>query len=131
MIRYLLYRPIGTCLTTLTLIVLGLIATKFLPVSLLPDIPIPELTVQANYPYANPRQIQEIVAKPLRNQLLQLNHLDDLEVISTDGQAIAKLRFAYNTDINLAYLEANEKIDLLMEDLPKDMPRPRVIKAGA
>ncbi|WP_025764393.1 efflux RND transporter permease subunit [Dyadobacter tibetensis] len=131
MVRYLIYRPIGTCVVALTLVVLGIIVTRLLPVSLLPDIPVPEITVQASYPNADARQIQQIIAQPLRNQLLQLNHLDDLEAISNDGQVIIKLRFDYDTDVSLAYLEANEKIDILMESLPRDMQRPRVIKAGA
>jgi multidrug efflux pump subunit AcrB len=131
MVRYLIYRPIGTCVVAITLVVLGIIVSRLLPVSLLPDIPVPEITVQVDYPNADARQIQQIVAQPLRNQLLQLNHLDDLEAISNDGQVVIKLRFDYDTDVNLAYIEANEKIDILMESLPRDMQRPRVIKAGA
>lgn len=131
MVRYLIHRPVGTFVVAFTLVALGLIVTRFLPVSLLPDIPVPEITVQASYTNADARQIQQTVALPLRNQLLQLNHLDDLEAVSQDGQVTIKLRFSYGTDINLAYLEANEKIDRLMENFPRDMPRPRVIKAGA
>jgi multidrug efflux pump subunit AcrB len=131
MVRYLIYRPIGTCVVALTLVLLGAISTRLLPVSLLPDIPVPEITVQATYPNADARQIQQIIALPLRNQLIQLNQLDDLEAIIQDGLVVIKLRFDYNTDVGLAYLEANEKIDMLMESLPRDMSRPKVIKAGA
>ncbi len=114
-----------------TLMALGLVTTTLLPVSLLPDIPVPQLSVQATYPAANARQIEQLVALPLRNQLLQLHHLDDLEAVSQDGQVTVTLRLDYGTDVDLAYLEANEKIDLLMNQLPRDMERPRVIKAGA
>jgi multidrug efflux pump subunit AcrB len=131
MTRYLLARPVATLVIAFTLMALGIVTTGLLPVSLLPDIPVPQLSVQANYPAANARQIEQIVALPLRNQLLQLHHLDDLEAVSQDGQVTVKVRLDYGTDVDLAYLEANEKIDLLMNQLPRDMERPRVIKAGA
>ncbi|SFF59923.1 efflux RND transporter permease subunit, partial [Thermoflexibacter ruber] len=50
---------------------------------------------------------------------------------SRDGLAVIKLSFDYGTNINLAYIETNEKIDALMGSLPRDMPRPKVIKASA
>jgi multidrug efflux pump subunit AcrB len=131
MIRYLISRPIGTCVVTLTLVALGIIATFYLPVSLLPDVPVPEITIQASYPSADAGQIQQIIATPIRNQMLQLNKLEDLDAISTDGQVTIKLRFDYRADMNLAYLEAHEKIDMLMETFPRNMIRPRVIKASA
>ncbi|TDB65818.1 efflux RND transporter permease subunit [Arundinibacter roseus] len=131
MTRFLLARPIATFVVAFTLMGLGLITLRQLPISLLPDIPIPELTVQASYPAADARQIEQLVALPLRNQLLQLHHLDDLEAVSQDGQVTVKLRLDYGTDVDLAYLEANEKIDLLMSQFPRDMERPRVVKAGA
>lgn len=131
MVRFLIFRPIATCVVALTLMGLGIIVTRLLPVSLLPDVPVPEITVQASLPGADARQIQQVVALPLRNQLLQLNRLDDIEAVSYDGQVIVKLKFEYGADIDLAYLETNEKMDKLMESLPREMSRPNVIKGGA
>jgi len=131
MIRYIISRPIGTSVIMLTLVIFGIISTFFIPVSLLPDIPVPEITVQAYYPTADARQIQKLLAVPLKNRLLQLDKIEDLEAISQDGQVTVRVRFKYGTDIDLAYLEANEKVDLLMESLPRDTNRPQVIKTGA
>ena len=131
MIRFLLTRPIATFVVAFSLTGLGLLTMRMLPVSLLPNLPVPELSIQASYPSADARQLQTLLALPLRNQLLQLNRLDDLEVTALDGQVRAKVRLDYGTDVDLAYLEANEKIDALMGQLPRDMERPQVIKAGA
>ncbi|SEJ75764.1 Multidrug efflux pump subunit AcrB [Dyadobacter sp. SG02] len=131
MVKYLIFRPIGTCVVALTLVILGIFAARFLPISLLPNIPVPEITVQATYPNADVRQVQQVLTLPLRNQLLQLEHLDDIEAVSNDGQGTLKLRFDYGANIDLAYLEVNEKVDMLMERLPREVARPRVIKAGA
>ena len=131
MVRFLVRRPIAVLVSTLALVALGIITFLQLPVSLLPDIDIPEITVQVNYPAASARQLNQAIVKPIRNQLQQINHLADLEAITQDGLSVIKLRFDYGTNINLAYIEANEKIDALMGVLPREMPRPRVIKASA
>lgn len=67
----------------------------------------------------------------LKNQLLQVNHLEDIEATTQDGFSVLKLRFDFGTDVRLAYLETNEKIDGVLSQFPRDMERPKVIKAGA
>ncbi|MBD2705006.1 efflux RND transporter permease subunit [Spirosoma sp. BT702] len=131
MTHYLIHRPIAVCIVTLALAVLGVLAFNQLPVSLLPDIPIPEITVQVNHPTASARELQRTIEQPLRNQLLQVAHLNDIESVTQNGLAILTLRFDYGTNIRLAYLETNEKIDAILGQLPRDLERPKVIKAGA
>jgi multidrug efflux pump subunit AcrB len=131
MVKFLLFRPIAVLITTLSVIALGLLTFSQIPVSLLPEIAIPEITVQVSYPNTSARELHKAIVKPLKNQLLQVNHLADLQAESRDGLAVIKLSFDYGTSINLAYIETNEKIDALMSSLPRDMPRPKVIKASA
>lgn len=131
MVKFLLFRPIAVLITTLSVIALGLLTFSQIPVSLLPEIAIPEITVQVSYPNTSARELHKAIVKPLKNQLLQVNHLADLQAESRDGLAVIKLSFDYGTNINLAYIETNEKIDALMSSMPRDMPRPKVIKASA
>ncbi|GAB4479656.1 MAG: efflux RND transporter permease subunit [Thermoflexibacter sp.] len=131
MVKFLLFRPIAVLITTLSVVALGLLTFSQIPVSLLPEIAIPEITVQVSYPNTSARELHKAIVKPLKNQLLQVNHLADLQAKSRDGLAVIKLSFDYGTNINLAYIETNEKIDALMGSLPRDMPRPKVIKASA
>ncbi len=131
MVHFLIYRPIAVLISTLALVGLGLVTFQKIPVSLLPDIDIPEITVQVSYPSAAARELQQAVVWPLKNQLQQVTHLADIEAVTQDGFGILKLHFDYGTNINLAYLETNEKIDALASSFPRDMERPKVIKAGA
>ncbi|MFN4146862.1 MAG: efflux RND transporter permease subunit [Runella sp.] len=131
MIRFLLFRPVAVLITTLALVVLGLVVFRQIPVSLLPDIAVPEITVQVSYPAATARELQQAIVLPIRNQLQQVSHVEDLEATIQDGLALIKLRFDYGTDVHLAYIETNEKIDGIIGSLPRDMPRPRVLKANA
>ncbi len=131
MLRFLLYRPVAVLITTFALVVLGLVVFRQIPVSLLPDIAVPEITVQVSYPSATARELQQAVVQTLRNQLQQVSHVADLEATTQDGLALLKLRFDYGTDVHLAYIETNEKIDAALGSLPRDMERPRVLKANA
>jgi multidrug efflux pump subunit AcrB len=131
MVKFLINRPIAVIITTISLVILGLITFPKIPVSLLPDIAVPEITVQISYPSASAKELNQTITKPILNQLQQVNHLADIEAESRDGFAVLKLSFDFGTNINLAYIEANEKIDAITGNLSRDLPRPLVIKAGA
>ena len=115
----------------LAAVILGAITYFTLPISLLPDISIPEITVQVSAPNTSARQMENTIVRPIRSQLLQVAHLSNIESRTRDGQAVIRMRFAYGTDTDYTFIEVNEKIDAAMNSLSKDVERPRVIKASA
>ena len=131
MIKYLIQRPIAVFMTAIAFMILGTISVFKIPTSLLPDIAIPEITVQLSYPNSSAKNIENNIVKPLRNQLLQIANIKDIQSESRDGLAVIKLTFDFNTNINYAFIETNEKIDGALLFLPKDLERPKVIKAAA
>lgn len=130
MISFLLHRPIAVFMTILALVLLGLVAILRIPISLMPDISIPEITVHVNYPNNTAREIETKVIRPLRNQLSQISNLNDIKSESRDGSAIIILEYQYGTDTDFAFIETNEKIDAALSFLPQDIDRPRAIKAS-
>lgn len=131
MVRFLIQRPIAVLMAFLGLVIIGLITYFTLPVSLLPDIPIPDITVQVSMPNGSAREVENTVVTSLRRQLMQVTKLRDIRSETRDGSAQVNLRFDYGTNINLAFIEVNEKIDAAMNYMPRDLERPRVIKASA
>lgn len=113
------------------MIMLGIVAAGKLPVSLVPDIDIPEITVSVSRPDVSARELENTVVSILRRNLLQVPGLDNIESESRNGSALIRLRFRFGNDINLAFMEVNEKVDGAMNNLPKDLERPRIIKASA
>ena len=111
--------------------IVGLVTYFTLPVSLLPDIAIPEITVQVSAQNTSARELENTVVKPLRQQLIQVAKLKDMNSETRDGAGIIRLNFDYGTNTDLAFIEVNEKIDAAMNYLPKDTERPKVIKASA
>ena len=131
MIKFLINRPIAVMMSFLAAIILGVITYFTLPVSLLPDIAIPEITVQISSENTSARQLENTVVKPIRSQLLQVAHLTSIESRTRDGGSIIRMRFSYGTDTDYTFIEVNEKIDAAMNYLPQNTQRPRVIKASA
>ena len=131
MIKFLIQRPIAVLMAFTACFIIGWVTYTTLPISLLPDIAIPEITVQVSAANASARELENTLVKPLRQQLLQVSSLKDINSESRDGAGLIRLSFEYGTNTDLAFIEVNEKIDAAMNYLPKETERPRVVKASA
>lgn len=131
MIKFLIQRPIAVLMAFTACFIIGLVTYSTLPISLLPNIAIPEITVQVASANTSARELENTIVKPLRGQLIQVSTLKDIHSESRDGAGIIRLSFEYGTNTDLAFIEVNEKIDAAMNYLPKEAERPKVIKASA
>ena len=131
MVDFLIRRPIAVLMAFTACFIVGMVTYFTLPVSLLPDIAIPEITVQVAVPNTSARELENTVVKPLRQQLIQVGKLKDMDSQTRDGAGIIRLKFDFGTNTDLAFIEVNEKIDAAMNYLPKDTERPKVVKASA
>ena len=131
MIKFLIQRPIAVLMAFTACFIIGLVTYSTLPISLLPNIAIPEITVQVSAANTSARELENTIVKPLRSQLIQVSTLKDIHSESRDGAGIIRLSFEFGTNTDLAFIEVNEKIDAAMNYLPKETERPKVIKASA
>lgn len=130
MLKTLLDRPISVTMMMLVVVVLGIVSTRLLPVSLIPDVDIPYITVQAVSSQMSAREMDESVVKTLRQQLMQVNGVEEITTESRDGSGTIRLTFSHGSDMDYVFVEVNEKIDRCMSSLP-DIDRPKVLKASA
>lgn len=130
MIKFFLKRPVAVIMTTIAFIVLGSVAAFRLPVSLMPDIDIPEISIHYTRDDASVNEIENTVTGNLRNQLQQVPHLTSIESESKDGSGRINMKFEYGTSIDYAFIEVNQKVDAAMNYLPREMQRPIIIKAS-
>lgn len=131
MLRSLIHRPIAVTMTLIATMVMGLMALHFIPVSLMPDIDVPQITVQVNMPGYSAIEIDKEVVSPLRGQLMQVAGVKDIRSESRMDVGYVMMMFEPGSNIDLSFIEVNEKIDRAMNMMPKDMERPKVIKASA
>ena len=128
MVKFLIHRPIAVFLSFLGIILFSVLAIKELPVSLLPNIEVPSVVIKVDYPNNPPEIIENGILKSIRTELNSLNNLKSIESSARSETGLIKLEFEYGTQMDLAYIEINEKIDRLQELLPRDIDRPRVIR---
>ncbi len=114
----------------LALFIGGIVALYNLPVSMLPNVKIPKLSVQVSHPEYKAREMEKYIVSKLRYPFLQSNHLESLHCTSRDGQSLFQLEFEHGTDIDYSAIEISEKIDRAISSLPDDMARPNVIKSN-
>lgn len=130
MLKRLLDRSVMVTMILLVIAVLGAVSIGKLPVSLIPEIDVPILTVKVTAPELPAREMDQAVVKPLRQRLMQVGSLRDITALSRDGDATIRMTFDPGTRMDYVFIEANEQIDRSMSSLP-DIARPRVFKADA
>ena len=131
MLKNLIQRPIAVSMCLIAILVIGTLALRYIPVSLMPDIDVPEITVQALYPGASVEEVEKQVTQPLRQQLLQVAGLKDMRSESRMDAGILRLSFETGSDMDLIFIDVNEKVDGAMGFLPKEAERPRGMKTRA
>ena len=108
MLKYIIDRPVTVTMILLSIVTLGFVAMSRLPISLIPDVDIPYVTVQISAGDMSARELDESVVKPLRQRLIQTSSLEDIRTESKDGNAVIRLAFTHGVNIDYAYIEVNE-----------------------
>lgn len=131
MIKYIIHRPIAVTMIIIAVVVIGVVSIEGLPVSLMPDVDIPQITVKVENPGASVQEIEQEAIAPLREQLSQVTGLKNLTSDARANGGNILLKFEPGSNIDLLYIDVNEKIDMAMPRMPLDMSRPKVVKASA
>src|ERR1700728_1188067 len=115
-------RPVATTLLTFGLAAAGVVAFFKLPVSPLPQVDFPTISVQATLPGASPQDVATTVANPLERHLGQIADVTEMTSSSTVGQTRITLQFGLNRDINGAARDVQAAINAARAELPASLP---------
>ncbi len=114
-------RPVATTLLTFGILLSGFFAFFKLPVSPLPQVDFPTISVQAQLPGASPDTVATSVAAPLERHLGQIADVTEMTSTSSTGQARIVLQFGLNRDINGAARDVQAAINAARADLPTSL----------
>ncbi|HEX6089981.1 MAG TPA: efflux RND transporter permease subunit [Gemmatimonadales bacterium] len=120
-------RPVMTVAATLAVVLLGSVSLGRLPVSLLPDVTLPVLTVRTAYPGAAATEVSRFVAEPIEQALAATPGLVELRSLSRNGEATTTARFAWGTDMPGTVLGVRERLDNARQSLPEAAERPTLL----
>jgi HAE1 family hydrophobic/amphiphilic exporter-1 len=117
-------RPVMTTLLMAAFVVFGIIAYRALPVSELPSVDFPTISVSANLPGASPETMAAAVATPLEAQFSSIAGLDNMSSVSARGATSITLQFSLERDIDAAAQDVQAAIAAAQRKLPTEMPSP-------
>ncbi|MBS0518789.1 MAG: multidrug efflux RND transporter permease subunit [Proteobacteria bacterium] len=117
-------RPIATSLMMLGLLVFGAATYNLLPVSALPNVDFPTITVTASLPGASPETMASSVATPLEQQFAAIPGLASMNSTSGLGSTSITLQFELGRKIDGAATDVQTAINAASGLMPKDLPNP-------
>src|ERR1035438_4506700 len=115
-------RPIGTTLLTVAIALAGGVAFYLLPVSPLPQVDFPTISVGASLPGASPQTMAASVATPLERQFGRIAGVTEMTSSSSLGTTSVTLQFDLSRDIDGAARDVEAAINAARGNLPSDLP---------
>ena len=115
-------RPVATFLLSFAIIIAGAVAYKLLPVSSLPEVEFPVISVAASLPGADPDTMASAVATPLERQFSRIAGVNQMTSSSSTGSTSITLQFDLNRDIDGAARDVQAAINAARAQLPANLP---------
>jgi len=124
--RPFILRPVATTLAMIAMLLCGLIAYKWLPVSSLPEVDYPTIQTTTFYPGASPEVMAALVTSPLERQFGQMPGLRQMTSSSTTGASSITLQFTLSLPLDVAEQQVQAAINAASNLLPKELPAPPI-----
>ena len=124
--RIFILRPVATTLLMAAIMLVGVFAYRFLPLSALPQVDYPTIQVQTFYPGASPDVMTSSVTAPLEVQFGQMPGLNQMSSTSSAGASVITLQFSLDLSLDVAEQEVQAAINAAGNLLPSDLPAPPI-----
>jgi len=124
--RLFIERPVATTLLMFAILMVGVVAYRFLPLSALPEVDYPTIQVQTFYPGASPEVMTSSVTAPLERQFGQMPSLSQMMSQSSAGASVITLRFGLDIGLDVAEQQVQAAINAAGNLLPSDLPAPPI-----
>jgi multidrug efflux pump subunit AcrB len=118
-------RPVAILMVTFAVGVFGWVSYQRLALTLMPDMSYPTLTVRTSYPGTAPEEMENVISRPLEQQLGIIPKLVSISSVSKASQSDVMLEFQWKTDMDLVAQEVREKIDRIR--FPEGAQRPLLL----
>ena len=124
--RLFILRPVATTLLMAAILLVGMLALHFLPLSALPQVDYPTIQVQTFYPGAGPEVMTSSVTAPLERYFGQMAGLNQMSSQSSAGASVITLQFDLGLSLDVAEQEVQAAINVAGNLLPADLPAPPI-----
>ena len=116
-------RPVTTVVVFVALALVGVIASRMLPLEKFPDIEFPGIFVQIPYDGSTPEEVEKLITRPVEEALATLSGVEQMFSSSSENQAQVFLQFDWDVSMGAKGIEARAKVDSIRHLLPDDVRR--------
>jgi len=124
--RPFILRPVATTLLMAAILLVGILAYRYLPLSALPEVDYPTIQITTLYPGASAEVMTSMVSAPLERQLGQMPGLNQMSSTSSAGASVVTLQFSLDLSLDIAEQQVQAAINAAGNFLPSDLPQPPV-----
>lgn len=121
-------RPILTTSIILVLIVFGISAYNTLNLDTFPEVKVPFITITTVYPGAGPKEIENLITKPIEDEIATISGIERIESYSLENTSIILLEFKLGKDVDVANREVKDQVDKILFRLPAEAKKPIIQK---
>jgi HAE1 family hydrophobic/amphiphilic exporter-1 len=121
-------RPVFATMLILSLVVVGAFSYFSLGVDLFPKVDIPTVQVTISDPGASPEEIETEITKKVEDSINTISQIDEVRSVSSEGQSLCIITFELSKNGDVAAQEVQNKVNLIVNDLPQTAKQPVVLK---
>jgi multidrug efflux pump len=125
--RFFVDRPVFAWVIALSILIAGLLALRVLPISAYPEVAPPALSISVNYPGASAQVVEDTVTAIIEQEMNGIDHLLYMDSSSEQGTATINLTFTSGTNLDIASVEAQNRVKRIEARLPDDVRRNGVV----
>lgn len=121
-------RPVTTVMVFISLTVMGLLASRMLPLEFFPEVDAPFIGIQIPFPGASPKEVEREIVRPVEEALASVSGIDNFFATADGDGAGIFLVFKWGEDVGLKLAEVRDRLDAVRSELPSDVRRINVFK---
>ena len=126
--QFALRRPVTIVMVFVSLVAVGLVASRLLPLEYFPSVDVPFIGVQVPYQGSTPEEVEREITRPVEEVLATLSGIKRLDSRSSENGAFVEVTFEWGMDVAVKAVEARERVEAIRDQLPADVRRINVFK---
>jgi HAE1 family hydrophobic/amphiphilic exporter-1 len=126
--EFALRRPVTIVMVFLSLVAIGLVSVRLLPLEYFPAVDVPFIGIQIPYQGSTPEEVEREITRPVEEVLATISGIKRLDSRSTDIGANFEVIFDWGEDVSIKAVEARERVEAIRDQLPADVRRINVFK---
>jgi HAE1 family hydrophobic/amphiphilic exporter-1 len=126
--QFALARPVTIIMIFVSMIAVGLVASRLLPLEYFPAVDVPFIGIEIPYQGSTPEEVEREITRPVEEVIATLAGIKRLESKSSSTGAIIEVNFDWGEDVAVKAVEARERVEAIRDSLPPDVRRINVFK---